>query len=95
MFEELHPQSGVRVRLDLESKDADAAHYALTLFFKEEVRHHGQAKVPPEGAIEIEGLADAPAYAQGAAKAFLRQTQGSFRSAGRWPRRVLRWRAER
>ncbi|MFT5352855.1 MAG: hypothetical protein ACI9KE_000052 [Polyangiales bacterium] len=95
MFEELHPESGVRVRLDLKSESAAAAEYALTLFFSAERRHHGQATVPPEGTIEIEGLIDAPAYAQAAAKAFLRQTQGSFRSAGRWPRRVLRWRAER
>ena len=95
MFEELHPESGVRVRLDLKSKSADSALYALTLFFKDDVRHHGEASVPPEGEIVIDGLADTPGYAQGAAKAFLRQTQGSFRAAGRWPRRVLRWRAER
>lgn len=95
MFEELHPESGVRVRLDLKSKSADAAEYTLTLFFVGEHREHGEATVPPEGVIEIRGLEDAPAYAQAAAKAFLRQTQGSFRSAGRWPRRVLRWRAER
>ncbi|MFK8000439.1 MAG: hypothetical protein AB8H86_12635 [Polyangiales bacterium] len=95
MFEELHPESGVRVRLDLKSKSAEAAHYSLTLFFRDAHREHGEATVPPEGGIEIQGLTDAPAYAQAAAKAFLRQTQGSFRSAGRWPRRVLRWRAER
>lgn len=95
MFEELHPESGVRVRLDLKSTSDESAEYALTLFFQGDRREHGEAAVPPEGGIEIQGLSDAPAYAQAAAKAFLRQTQGSFRSAGRWPRRVLRWRAER
>lgn len=94
MPEELHPESGVRVRLDLISKNDESAEYSLTFFFAEEQRK-GSAKVPASGSVEMAGVEELPAYAQAAARAFLRQTQGSFRSAGRWPRRVLRWRGER
>ena len=89
---DLHPETGVRVRLDLRRTREDGATYGVTLFFTDSLTE-GSAEIPAAGPSEIAGLEDAPDYAKMAAKAFLRQTQSAHRTAGRWPRRVLRWRA--
>ncbi len=94
-MEDLQPQSGVRVLLRLASQPSDeGAAYDVTLYLVDG-EMTGRAQVPPKGAVDLTWEGEPPAYAITAAGAFLRQTQGSFRSTEKWPRRVLRWRAEK
>lgn len=102
-----HPDHGGRVRLELREEMEHGALYAVTLFTPAG-RWVATAKVelPPEAAVPrcSEWIAEqepsssaAPAWLARYAASMLAVLQRDHRAApsSRWPRRVLRWRAER
>lgn len=101
-----HPDHGGRVRLELREEHEQGASYAVTLF-SPEGRWDGVASValapgaaPPQCGewTASEGTSQpAPAWLVRYASSMLAVLQRDHREApgARWPRRVLRWRAER
>lgn len=102
-----HPDQGGRVRLELREEEAErAAVYAVTLFTPEG-RWDSLARVelsrdslPPQCAewrAEDDTSGGAPAWLVRYASSMLAVLQRDHRDAptSRWPRRILRWRAER
>lgn len=101
-----HPDHGGRVRLELQGAQDSSASYAVTLFVAQarwdstaSVELAPAAKAPQCGPwTASEGARGEPPawllrYA-GSMLAVLQRDQREARSA-RWPRRILRWRAER
>ncbi|HJK93694.1 MAG TPA: hypothetical protein RMH85_35950 [Polyangiaceae bacterium LLY-WYZ-15_(1-7)] len=90
----LHPEHGGRVLLELATKDAEGARYRVTLFTPE-ARFEGEARVEAaSGAAEVPPLEGAPSWLVGYVQPLLRQLWvGQKKAPGRWPRRVMRWRA--
>jgi len=101
-----HPDHGGRVRLELREEMEHAALYAVTLFTPAG-RWATTAKVDlaPEAAVpqcgewtaEDPSSGPAPAWLARYASSMLAVLQRDHRAApgSRWPRRILRWRAER
>lgn len=102
-----HPDQGGRVRLELREEQApEAAVYAVSLFTPEG-RWDSVARVelardslPPKCAdwqAEDGKAGNAPAWLVRYASSMLAVLQRDHRDApaARWPRRILRWRAER
>ena len=99
-----HPDQGGRVRLELREEERERAVYAVTLFTPEG-RWDSVARVdlardsaPPQCADwKAESQQNAPAWLVRYASSMLAVLQRDHRDAptSRWPRRILRWRAER
>lgn len=100
-----HPDRGGRVRLELREEDPErGATYAVTLFTPDG-RWESVARVdlardslPPQCAEwRAESEQNAPPWLVRYASSMLAVLQRDHREAptSRWPRRVLRWRAER
>jgi hypothetical protein len=94
-----HPDHGGRVRLELREQDAHGALYAVSLFTADAC-WQSSARVAAEGANApacepFEG--EPPAWLVRYAGSMLAVLQRDHRQApsARWPRRILRWRAER
>ncbi len=97
MDESLHPESGGRVLLELETVDEAFVRYRVTLFTPSG-HFDGRARVELSGGQSlVEGLDRAPGWLVGQVRPFLRQLWTARRDGEgpRWPRRVLRWRQER
>jgi hypothetical protein len=97
-----HPDHGGRVRLELREHDAQGALYTVTLFTADAL-WQSTARVSIDGAsapacARFEGAAgQPPAWLVRYAGSMLAVLQRDHKQApsARWPRRVLRWRAER
>lgn len=101
-----HPDHGGRVRFELRDEGERSALYAVTLFTNDG-RWDGLARVelaPEAAAPQCAGLSpsdaalgEPPAWLVRYASAMLAVLQRDHRQApnARWPRRILRWRAER
>jgi hypothetical protein len=101
-----HPDQGGRVRLELREETEGGALYAVTLFTPAG-RWEATARVDltPDAAVpqcsawsaEEEKSGGAPAWLARYASSMLAVLQRDHRAAPgtRWPRRILRWRAER
>lgn len=101
-----HPDHGGRVRLELREEMEQGALYAVTLFTPAgrwaaitRVDLTPDAAVPQcsEWTAEDEKSGAAPAWLARYASSMLAVLQRDHRAApgSRWPRRILRWRAER
>lgn len=97
-----HPDQGGRVRLELQEGEPTFARYAVTLFVAE-ARWDAMARVElnagssAPSCIGWEGPGEPPAWLLRYALSMLAVLQRDHRDAAvtRWPRRILRWRAER
>ena len=101
-----HPDHGGRVRLELLDAEEQSASYAVTLFVAD-ARWDATARVdaaqdaaPPQcGAWTVANSphGDPPAWLLRYAVSMLAVLQRDHRGSksARWPRRILRWRAER
>jgi hypothetical protein len=96
-----HPDHGGRVRLELREGEPGFARYAVTLFVAD-ARWEATARVElaataPPSCEDWQGQGPPPAWLLRYAHSMLAVLQRDHRDApsARWPRRILRWRAER
>jgi hypothetical protein len=101
-----HPDHGGRVRLELRDEEERAALYAVTLFIvggrwdsvaRVDLRDGVQTPQCGEWTASDGATGEAPAWLARYASSMLAVLQRDHRQApvARWPRRILRWRAER
>ncbi|MAQ14740.1 MAG: hypothetical protein CMN30_08080 [Sandaracinus sp.] len=96
MSDDLHPESGTRLLFELRDDAPAYADYAVTAHMAGTVSHAGSGRVTlGTETVELE-LPEAPDWVVTLAQRFLRQIAAGQRGeeTPRWPRRLLRWRAE-
>jgi hypothetical protein len=93
-----HPEHGVRVRFELRQATDERALYRVTLFSGDQAIEVDAELRLADGAVEIGGIPPtAPDNLVRSVTPFAKQILSGRRAdpAAQWPRRVLRWRAER
>lgn len=93
-----NPDHGTRVRFDLERGSDEGARYRVTVYAPDGTFESVAELVLASGEVRLdEGLRGAPTGPERGVLPFAKQILATRRAdpAGHWPRRVLRWRADR
>jgi hypothetical protein len=93
----MHPRTGGRVILELDSV-SDSARYRALLYTPDTLYRGAATVALADGTVELGGWdADPPAWLVDLARKFLRTEWRARQPAGAapWPARISRWRAER